>query len=161
MSDITVELIGGVQVSVETGTAFVAGIAAKNRNIEITLDDPTRRADLKFPLRGWLDKADTEALALAERVQGGAEMVRYRIEVHRDSKVDPSIPIADVPREPHLRRRRLVSLVPAAEVSGNVSGNAEPAPWDGLPETGDQHRRLAQPGLLRGAGRGGHHRAGP
>jgi hypothetical protein len=131
----SVELIGGVQVSVETGTALVIGLEPKDRNVCAKLDDPILRGKLRHALSGWIDKSDAETLALAERVKGTGTLVSYRIEVHRDAKVDPALPIAEVPQD--ARYRRLVSLTEVlAETSPGPGPTAvpnTPAADDGYP----------------------------
>lgn len=113
----------GVEIGVETGYGNVTKVdPPKGRNARAEI----RGDNLRLPVGGSVDTTDPPLWEAVQEAAATGRRISYRIEIHRDAKVDKTIPFAQLGKDDKFRR--LVSLKPAQ------GAMAHPAQENGTPE---------------------------
>lgn len=118
------QVILGVEVGVERneGTFRRVDYAFGKRNALVSIDVP----GLSKPVTASIDTDDPTVWTVAQEMQRTGGRFQFRIEIHRDRSVDPTIPFDEVPKDTTSRHRRLVWMQ-AAGAAGSAPA-ATPAP---------------------------------
>lgn len=98
----SVQQIEGVEFGVEENVGHIKNLDAtfgkRNASIEIDADG------LRIPVKASVDTNDAPLWAEVQQLHAAGRRVAFRIEIHRDSKVDPSLPFDEVGQFDRFRR---------------------------------------------------------
>lgn len=122
----SVQTIDGVQVGVESneGTFETLKHRHGSRNALVTILVPK----LNEPVTCSIDTDDLSVWTPAQQMWSTGGRFAFRIEIHRDASVDPTIPFDDVPKTKAARHRRLVWMEPVSPATGFTPPEPPAAP---------------------------------
>lgn len=130
----TLEVLDGVEVSVETGTGILTALDTTKRNwgVSFTAD----HVRLQKPVNGWVDpgaNGDNALAAIVTEVHAKALRVAYRIVIKRKNDQRQDVPLSEIGNFDRIRD--VVDVVPIGDASGpppgwtsNPPAGAAPAP---------------------------------
>lgn len=110
----------GTEYVLETGYGHVTKVeppkeGGRNAHVEFAADG------LRKPVKGWADSTNPAIWEPVNEAMNTGQRVTFRIEVHRDAKVDKNIPFDKVGQ--FDRFRRLVEVKPAGGATAQVASN--------------------------------------
>lgn len=115
------EIVDGVECSVETGTGVLITLDESRRNWRVEF-----RADhvrLQKPVAGWVDpgaNTDSPLVPIVREAHAKALRVAYRVVIRRKPNQPTDVPLSEIPND--QRVRDVVDVVPIAANAGVPSG---------------------------------------
>lgn len=123
----SVQTTEGVEFGVEQNTGHFRAVDSahgkRNALVSITV------ARFESPVTASIDTDDAALWRVAQEMWRTGGLFDYRIEIHRDGSIDPTIPFESVPKTKQARHRRLVWMEPAGPGGQAPAGSpSQPAP---------------------------------
>lgn len=124
----SVQVIGGLEVKIETGEGFVAvllDVPAGKRNARVEIEDIS--PNLRYPLKGTVDSHDAPLHAAVRASKEARTICPYRFETHRFDKSDTR-PLGEIHKDHKARRLVMFGGVVGSDAAPFTANGQVPTP---------------------------------